>query len=205
MDATARHGAEADSGEEEIAEGVMRRIVVYVCMPVLVFAVAIIAQTQAPKPGPEHQKVRIFVGHWTYEGVYKPGPWGPGGKATGEETVELVLGGFFVQGHVVEKGASGETRGFETFGYNPATNNYLQSQYMDDGSMASGAMTVNGNTWDYSGITSFAGKQYKTRYAMTFATDLMSMVMKMELSADGNSWTPFGDFKFTKVKPAPKK
>jgi hypothetical protein len=34
---------------------------------------------------------------------------------------------------------------------------------------------------------------------------LMSMVMKTELSADGNSWTPFSDFKFTKVPPPPPK
>jgi Protein of unknown function (DUF1579) len=184
----------------------MKRLAIAVCVVILVFAVTSIAQTPAPKPGPEHQKVKIFVGHWTFAGEYKPGPWGPGGNAIGEETVEMVLGGFFVQGHYVEKGASGETRGFETFGYNPATNNYLQSQYTDDGGIASGAMTVNGNTWNYSGITFFAGKQYKTRYTMTFAADLMSMVMKTELSADGNSWAPFGDFRFTKVpKPAPKK
>jgi len=184
----------------------MKRIALAVGMVVLVFAVSLWAQTTAPKPGPEHQKVRMFVGHWTFAGEYKPGPLGPGGKSTGEETVEMVLGGFFVQGHYVEKGASGETRGFETFGYNPATNNYLQSQYIDNGSMGSGAMTVNGNTWDYSGITFFAGKQFKTRYTMTFASDLMSMVMKTELSADGNSWTPFSNFKFTKVpKPTLKK
>jgi len=184
----------------------MKRLAIAVWVLVLVFAVSFWAQTTAPKPGPEHQKVKMFVGHWTFAGEYKPGPWGPGGKSTGEETVEMVLGGFFVQGHYVEKGASGETHGFETFGYNPATNNYLQSQYIDDGSMGSGAMTVNGNTWNYSGITFFTGKQFKTRYTMTFASDLMSMVMKTELSADGNSWTPFSDFKFTKVpKPAQKK
>jgi len=184
----------------------MKRLAIAVCVVVLFFVVAGWAQTAAPKPGPEHQKVKIFVGHWMYEGEYKPGPWGPGRKATGEETVEMVLRGFFVQGHVVEKGATGETRAFETFGYNPATNNYLQSQYMDDGSMASGAMTVNRNTWNYSGITFFAGKQYKTRYTMTFAADLMSMVMRMEISADGNSWAPFGEFKFMKVpESAPKK
>lgn len=184
----------------------MKRFVVAVSVVVLVFAVFAWAQAPAPKPGPEHQKVKIFVGHWTYEGEYKAGPFGPGGKATGEYTAQMILGGFFVQGHWVEKGASGVLRGFETFGYNPTTNNYLQSQYADDGSMASGAITVSGNTWNYSGTTFFAGKQYQLRNTLTFAADLMSIVMKAELSADGNSWTPFWDFKFTKVpKPAPKK
>jgi hypothetical protein len=40
---------------------------------------------------------------------------------------------------------------------------------------------------------------------MTFAADLMSIVVKMEISTDGNSWTPFWDFKFTKVTATPKK
>jgi len=183
----------------------MKRFVIAISLVFLVFAVFAWAQTPAPKPGPEHQKVRIFAGHWTYEGEYKPGPWGPGGKVSGEYTAQPILGGFFVQGHWTEKGPLGETRGFETFGYNPATNNYLQSQYADDGSIAAGSITVNGNIWSYSGITFFAGKRYELRNTLTFAADLMSMVMKGELSADGNSWTPFMDFTFTKVKATPKK
>jgi hypothetical protein len=183
----------------------MKRIAFAVGLVVLVFAVAVSAQTVAPKPGPEHKKVEVFVGHWTYEGEYKAGPLGPGGKATGEYTAQMILGGFFVQGHWVEKGGSGVSRGFETFGYNPATNNYLQSQYTDDGGMASGEITVSGNIWNYSGVMFTAGKQYKLRNTLTFAADLMSIVMKAEISTDGSSWTPFWDFKFTKTKPEIKK
>jgi hypothetical protein len=47
MDATARHGAEADRSEEEIRRGYMKRIAIAVCAVVLVFAVAIIAQPYA--------------------------------------------------------------------------------------------------------------------------------------------------------------
>jgi hypothetical protein len=183
----------------------MKRIAFVVGLVVLAFAVAILAQTPAPKPGPEHQKVGAFVGHWTYAGEYIAGPAGPGGKFTGEYTAQMILGGFFVQGHWVEKGPSGEQKGFETFGYNPATNNYLQTQYIDDGSMSSGEITVSGNIWNFSGATYIGGRQYKIRSTMTFAADLMSIVMKAEVSADGSSWTPFWDAIFTKVKPAPNK
>jgi hypothetical protein len=184
----------------------MKRMVLVVGMVVLVLAVVAWAQTPAPKPGPEHQKVKMFVGHWTYETEYKPGPFGPGGKATGVYDAQWILGGFFVQGHWVEKSPSGEARGIETFGYNPATKNYLQSQYMDDGSIGSGEITVSGNTWNYSGTIFMAGKQYKDRGTMTFAADLMSIIVKMDISADGNSWMPLWEAKYTKVlKPAPKK
>ena len=136
----------------------MKRFVIAISLVFLVFAVFAWAQTPAPKPGPEHQKVRIFAGHWTYEGEYKPGPWGPGGKVSGEYTAQPILGGFFVQGHWTEKGPLGETRGFETFGYNPATNNYLQSQYADDGSIAAilSAMSVSKPAYSFTNASSIS-------------------------------------------------
>ncbi|HVP90333.1 MAG TPA: DUF1579 family protein [Terriglobales bacterium] len=182
----------------------MKRTAFLVSAVLLVFAASIWPQTAAPKPGPEHQKIKMFVGHWTYEIEYKSGPWGPAAKTTGEYANEMTLGGFFSQGRWVEKAPWGPSRGVETFGYNPAGKNYLQSQYTDDGGMASGEITLNGNTWSYSGVQLLAGKQYKTRGTMTFAADLMSMTAKFETSADGIGWMPFWEAKFTKVKPAPK-
>jgi hypothetical protein len=183
----------------------MKRFVVAVSIVVLVFAVFAWAQTPAPKPGPEHNKVGVFVGHWTYEVEYKASPFGPAGKATGTYDAQMILGGFFIQGHWVEKGASGVVRGFETFGYDPMTGNYPQSFYQDDGSKGSGAYTVNGNIWNYVGASVTGGKKYMVRWTMTFAADLMSITQKFDFSTDGNSWTPFGDQKYTKAKPAPKK
>jgi hypothetical protein len=54
----------------------------------LVFAVSLWAQTTVPKPDPELKKLGVIVGHWTYEGEYKAGPLGPGGKAKGEEFIQ---------------------------------------------------------------------------------------------------------------------
>ena len=36
-----------------------------------------------PKPGPEVDKLKYFLGNWKEEGEMKPGPMGPGGKFTG--------------------------------------------------------------------------------------------------------------------------
>jgi len=183
----------------------MKRIVIAVCVVVLVLAIASWAQTPAPKPGPEHNKVGVLVGHWTYEVEYKGSPFGPAGKATGTYDAQMILGGFFIQGHWVEKGASGVVRGFETFGYDPVTGNYPQSFYQDDGSKGSGVYTISGKIWNYVGEWVFGGKKYMVRYTLTFAADLMSITQKYDFSTDGNSWTPFGDQKYTKAKPAPKK
>ena len=183
----------------------MKRIVCSVSLVILVLALAAWAQAPAPKPGPEHQKVKMYVGHWTYTGEYKPGPIGPGGAFTGEYNAQMILGGFFLQGHWTEKNPSGEVKGFETFGYDPANKNYFQSQYQDDGSMASGVLTVSGNTWTYSGKTVAAGKQYAFRATLVFAADLAGIELKADISTDGSTWTPFIEAKFTKAKPAPKK
>jgi hypothetical protein len=184
----------------------MKRIAIAVCVVVLVLAVVARAQTPAPKPGPEHKKVGVFVGHWTYEAEYKAGPLGPAGKATGVYNAQWVLGGFFVQGQWVEKGASGETRGIETYGYDPLNKNYAQSMYQDDGTIGSGAMTGSENIWNYEGAWVIGGKKYMVKVTFTLAADLMSFTQKGDISADGNSWTPWLEAKYTKVpKPAPKK
>jgi hypothetical protein len=182
----------------------MQRFTLLFSLFVVCFLTALQAQAPAPKPGPEHKKVGVFVGHWTFTGEYKAGPLGPGGPVTGEYTGQMILGGFFLQGHWVEKGPLGTARGFETFGYDPANKNYFQSQYMDNGSIGSGVFTVNGNTWNYSGKIVAAGKQYMWRGTFTFAVDLTGIDGKTEIS-DGNTWTPFWEVKFTKVKPTAKK
>ena len=62
--------------------------------------VALAQAPEAPKPGPEHKALQYFVGKWTSEGELKPGPFGPGGKMTSQDTCEWFAGGF----HVVCRG-----------------------------------------------------------------------------------------------------
>ena len=38
---------------------------------------------QPPKPSPEHQKLQLWFGEWTYEGENQATFLGPGGKFTG--------------------------------------------------------------------------------------------------------------------------
>jgi hypothetical protein len=70
----------------------------------LSLATAIFAQAQAPKPDPHLKQLSALAGRWTYEGEYKSGPLGPGGKITGEYTGRTILNGFFYEGRETEKG-----------------------------------------------------------------------------------------------------
>jgi len=179
----------------------MRRFNILLFLLVVCFATAMRAQTHAP----ELKKLAVVVGHWTYELEYKPGPLGPGGKFTGDATDQMTLGGFFLQERRAEKGAMGETGALEITGYDPVNKNFTVSGYEGDGNTYSGVLTVNGNTWTYTGKFVVAGKQYLFKDTFILAPDLMSAIAKAEISADGNTWTPWFEGKYTKAKPAPKK
>ena len=58
----------------------MKRIVIAVGLMMLLFAVVAQAQTPAPKPGPEHKKMEIWVGDWTFEEEDFATPFAPAGK-----------------------------------------------------------------------------------------------------------------------------
>jgi hypothetical protein len=117
----------------------------------------------------------------------------------------MILGGFFLQARTTEKGPAGEARGLEIDGYDPVNKNFSCQYYADDGSIFSGVITVSGNTYTWAGKWVIAGKQYQYKGTFTLAADLASASYKVEISADGKTWTPFLEDTYTKAKPAAKK
>jgi hypothetical protein len=183
----------------------MKRFSFAVGLVLLVFAGSLWAQTAAPKPDPELKKLGVMVGHWTYEGEYKASPLGPAGKAKGEEFIQWILGGFFLQDLEIEKGALGETRMALLYAYDPASKNIVGKGLMSDGGPTSGIAKVSGNTITFEGKFVFGGKENLMRTAYIVAANLTNMTQKVEISVDGKTWTPVFDAIFTKVKPTPKK
>jgi hypothetical protein len=183
----------------------MKRTVALLFLLVFCFATAMQAQAPAPKPGPEVKGLHVLVGHWTYEGESKPGPLGPGGKYTGETTCQMILGGFFLRCELSEKRAEGEIRFLEIDGYDPVNKNFSTEGYFGGGGRWSGVITIAGKTWTYAEKLLIAGKQYQYKGTLVFAPDLASGTYKEELSADGKTWTPSSESKWTKTKPAAKK
>ncbi len=181
----------------------MKRFAFVVGLVLLVFAVSIWAQTTAPTPDPELKKLSALVGHWTYEGEYKAGPMGPGGNAKGDELIQWIHGGFFLQDLEIEKVAMGETRMAFIYAYDPVSKNIVCSGLGIDGSKISGIVTVSGNTIILEGTFLVAGKENFVKSTLVAAADLMSMAQKAEISADGKTWTPFFEGNWIKVKPAP--
>src|SRR5690349_6164094 len=102
-----------------------------IVVSVVVALCSTVLEAQAPKPGPEHQKLQVFVGNWTYEGEVKATPFGPAGKVTGTDRVES-LGGFFVQRNWADK-TPPQRKGINVFGYDPIKKTYIEYGYSYDG------------------------------------------------------------------------
>ena len=184
----------------------MQRISLLLLALVFCFAAAMQAQAQAPKPDPEVKKLSVFVGQWTFDVEYKPGPLGPAGKHTGEMACQMVLGGFFMQCRITEKGPAGASHYLVFSGYDSVNKNFATEWYFDDGSRASGAISMAGNTWNFAAKKwAAAGKQIPFKSTFALAPDLASATQKSETSVDGTTWAPWFETKYTKVPPAAKK
>jgi Protein of unknown function (DUF1579) len=178
----------------------MRHIYFVVGFLVLFCSTTLNAQAPAPpKPGPEHQKLQVFVGNWSFEGEAKPGPLGPGGKFAGSDREES-LGGFFIQRSFQGKGPAGEIRGVSILGYDSSKKTYVTSNFGSDGVASTGTATVNGNTWTFNETAVVAGKPFQNRCTVAFANGNASYTVKCEASADGKSWAPTFEGKATKAR-----
>ena len=184
---------------------IMQRISVLLFLLVFCFATAMQAQTQAPKPDPALGKFHVWVGHWAFEGETKAGPWGPGSKDSGEYDGQMILGGFFFRGQWREKGGLPASGALVICGYDAANKTLTSNAYWDDGTRLSGVISVTGNTFSWTGKAFAAGKTYPIRGQIIVAADLMGFSEKFEITADGKTWTPFFEYKYTKVPPAAKK
>lgn len=182
----------------------MKRIVIAVGLIMLLLAVSGAAQTPAPKPGPEHKKLEIWVGDWTFEEEDFATPFGPAGKMSGKLSVRPILGGFFVEFRSEATGTAGPLQYFEVDSYDPLTKKYIWNGFGSDGSIHTVTYTIEGTAVSYSGTQIIGGKQGKIRGTIVFTPDFMSDVEKREISIDGKSWVPCFQSKFTKVKSSPK-
>lgn len=143
------------------------------------------AQTPAaPKPGPEQQKMAVWLGTWTYKGQEYPAAIGNSGTFAGTDTHRFVLGGFFLEGRYKEK----EGQGQGMIWYDAASKTYRATGYGGDGSVSTGSIMVAGNVWTETGTRVDAkGQSGPYRITTEFAADGKSGTTKAEISKDGGA------------------
>jgi hypothetical protein len=168
----------------------MRCFAVVVAVVAMSVGAAIAQKQEAAKPGPEHQRLGAFVGNWTFEGEMKPGPMGPGGKMTGTDRIEWTPGNFFIQRSYQGKSPMGEMQGLEILAYDGAKKIYTFNAFDSLGNIASGTMTVKGNTWTTNGTMTTGATTMRDRCSLEFGAGGSTLTMKCEVSTDGKTWTP---------------
>lgn len=155
--------------------------------------------TEMPKPGSEVQKLDWFVGDWKSEGEMKEGPWGPGGKFTGEDKCEWFAGKWQIVCKMKGKGPMGEMQGLGISGYDTEGKAYTWYGIDSMGMADSARGNVSGQTWTYQSKSSMMGKTIHGRYTMN-VTGPDSYTWKYETSEDGKTWSVGGEGKSSRVK-----
>jgi hypothetical protein len=178
----------------------MKRLAVVVAVVSMCVGAVTAQKPEMPKPGPEHQRLGVFVGTWTFEGEMKPGPMGPGGKVTGTDRIEWTPGNFFLQRTYQGKSPMGEMQGIEIFGYDGVKKAYTFNSFDSLGMMGSGTMTVKGNTWIATGTSTIGAATMRDRCTLEFGAGESTLAIKCEMSADGTKWAPTFEGKATKAK-----
>jgi hypothetical protein len=160
------------------------------------------AYGQTVRPGPEHEKLDVAVGSWTYEGLEQPSALGPGGIWVGVERFEWLPGGFFPQMHREAEGPAGDVRHSIIFGYDPVAKTYTGQWYdFTSGGAASATIEITGDTWLWS-ATGHTGEDiaFQELCTLTWANGLRSYSITCEKTAYGRTWTPSYEGTYTKSR-----
>jgi hypothetical protein len=163
---------------------------VAVCLAVACGLAAAQAPEEAPKPGPEHQKLAFFVGNWTGEGEMKPNPFTPGGKFKTTESCEWFEGGFAIVCHTEGVGPQGPMKGLGIMSYSIEEQAYTYYA-LDSGPMTMASVphgTVEGNTWTYTDESMVEGQIIKSRFTMK-ETSPTSYEFWWDMLQEDGSWS----------------
>jgi len=155
------------------------------------------AGQEAPKPGPEHQRLAYFAGTWQFTGEAKDSPMGPGGPLSGSDTCEWFAGGF----QMVCRGSATGPRGKATTGsvwtYDPAQQAYTLFGYSSLGEAFYVKGAVTGKVWTWSAEFPVEGAMMKMR-ATVNEEPPAAYSYRLEASADGTTWMLLEEGRATK-------
>lgn len=164
---------------------------------ILMLASTVFAQTEMPKPGPEHKKLDMFTGAWVLEGDTKASSMGPGGHVVENEKCEWMDGQFFLVCHTDFKTPMGNGSGLSIMGYSAEAKTYTYREFNSWGEFDDSKGSLDGNTFVWTNEESMGGTPYKGRFTMKI-TSPTTYDFLYEMSQDGTKWTTVMDGKATK-------
>jgi hypothetical protein len=176
----------------------MKRAAIILIAWSMLAAIAV-AQSEMPKPGPEHKKLEVFAGSWTLDGDFKPGPMGSGGKMTETEKCDWMDGNFFLVCHADAKTSMGDASAFSIMGYSSDNKTYTYREFNSMGEFMESKGSLDGDTWTWTGDDKMNGTVVKGRFTMKMVSPT-AYNFTYEMSQDGTKWTLVMDGKASKSK-----
>jgi len=156
---------------------------------------------EMPAPGPEQAKLAAMIGHWVGEEKMHPSPWLPhGGTATAKITARLGCEGFCViTDYVQEREGRVTYVGHGVFGWDPRQKRYVQ--HWSD-SMGGVPARATPGVWEGDTLTfRDEGPGGHMRFVYRF-TSPDSYDFRIDSSADGITWAPFAEARYTRAAAA---
>ncbi len=154
---------------------------------------------QASRHGPEHKNLEYWLGTWTLASDVKASPFGPAGKMTGIDIVELGPGGFFLVFRNDSKTPAGNLKRIGIMGYDVQAKSYTWNGFDSMGTAESAKGTVQGSTWSWTTENKVTGKLVKGRFTAN-VTSPTSYTYKFEMQSDTGAWSTVEEGKATKSK-----
>jgi uncharacterized protein DUF1579 len=168
---------------------------------------AAVLSAQSPAPGPEHKKLEMFVGEWTFVGESKAVPalgMTDAGKVSYRHVNQMANGGFFLETRRTGTSARGPVTELFVYSYNAVSKRYRQDGYNNRGQVRTFTATLEGLTWSFVGTnTNLDGSVTKERYTLTYSPDLSSATVRSEHSKDGVEWYERLTGTYTKLSSSP--
>lgn len=163
-------------------------------------APALAAEAEAPKPGPEIEKLAYYLGTWRGEGEAKGGPFGPAGKLSSTTTCEWFTGGFHLVCRGEESGPTGTRKFLNIRSYDEAAKTYTEYgvSSLGDSEYATGG-TIVGNKKIFVQNIAAQGKPLKLRYTEVQVSPTLFTYLA-EASMDSGPWTVIAEGKVRKLK-----
>jgi hypothetical protein len=163
----------------------------------LILAAVAMAQTAAPKPGPELKKLDVFVGTWNLDGNMKASSMGPAGTMNETEKCEWMEGGFYLVCHSDYKSSMGNGVGLSVMGYSTGDKAYTYHEFSSTGEFVDSKGTVDGDTWTWTNEDKMGGMTMKGRFTIKM-TSATSYNFGFDMSQDGTKWSSVMDGKASK-------
>jgi hypothetical protein len=147
---------------------------------------------EAPKPGPGHKRLEVFIGKWMTEGQTIASPGRPAMEIVASDVYEWAPGGFFVLHTAYGRIGSTGVGGVEMIGYNAERNNYRVSFFDSQGNNTSHTLSERDGKWIWQGEN--------TRCTSVLTDNGKTMTAHHERSDDGVKWVPSMDVTLRKVE-----